>query len=235
MVFARDSTEQKLSFGVSGKLIMNALVMYDHQTGSLWSQFLGEAVAGPLKGNMLDLLPAQLTTWSAWSNLHPDTTALSKGGFGSGDNYSSYYRGPSAGILGETNKDARLPAKEFVVGLTDGPFQKAYPFRYLNDTPVLNDSFNGIPVVITFDPLTITAAVFSREIGGQTLTFQPGRENVEGITAMTDLETGSTWLMSSGQAVAGAFAGRQLTQVPSHLSFWFAWNDFYPATDLYLP
>ena len=38
------------TFGVSGKLIMNALVMYDHQTDSLWSQFLGEAVQGASGG-----------------------------------------------------------------------------------------------------------------------------------------------------------------------------------------
>jgi hypothetical protein len=33
---------------VSGKLIMNALVMYDHQTNTLWSQFLIQGVKGPL-------------------------------------------------------------------------------------------------------------------------------------------------------------------------------------------
>ena len=70
MVFARDVSNQELTFGVSGKLIMNALVMYDHQTDSLWSQFLGEAVTGPLAGTKLTLLPAQQTTWSAWKAQH---------------------------------------------------------------------------------------------------------------------------------------------------------------------
>ena len=37
---------------MSGKLIMNALVMYDHQTDTLWSQFLGEGVKGPLIGKI---------------------------------------------------------------------------------------------------------------------------------------------------------------------------------------
>jgi hypothetical protein len=35
MVFAREIQGQVLTFGVSGKLIMNAVVMYDHQTDSL--------------------------------------------------------------------------------------------------------------------------------------------------------------------------------------------------------
>ena len=43
-MYARDIAGQELNFGVSGKLIMNALVMFDRQTETLWSQFLGEAV-----------------------------------------------------------------------------------------------------------------------------------------------------------------------------------------------
>ena len=31
---------------------MNALVMYDHQTDTLWSQFLGKSVKGPLTGKI---------------------------------------------------------------------------------------------------------------------------------------------------------------------------------------
>ncbi len=38
-------------FGVSGKLIMNALVMYDRETELLWSQFLSQSVQGDLGGH----------------------------------------------------------------------------------------------------------------------------------------------------------------------------------------
>ena len=62
MVFAREINGQELTFGVSGMLIMNAVVFYDYQTDTLWSQFKAEAVQGPLKGTKLELLPVQLTT-----------------------------------------------------------------------------------------------------------------------------------------------------------------------------
>ena len=75
MVFARSIEGQELTFGVSGKLIMNAVVLYDHQTETLWSQFLAEGVHGPLTGVQMELLPSQLTTWGAWSAQHPDTPA----------------------------------------------------------------------------------------------------------------------------------------------------------------
>jgi len=51
------------TFGVSGKLIMNALVMCDRQTDTLWSQFLSRAVRGALSGTQLEIMPSLQTTW----------------------------------------------------------------------------------------------------------------------------------------------------------------------------
>ncbi len=114
MVFAREVKGQELTFGVSGKLILNALVMYDHQTDTLWSQFLGEAVRGPLTGEKLTLLPVQLTTWQAWKAQHPDTLVLERGGgespFESYDPYSAYYSSGRAGILAHISQISRVGA-----------------------------------------------------------------------------------------------------------------------------
>ncbi|MCI0778986.1 MAG: DUF3179 domain-containing protein, partial [Chloroflexi bacterium] len=92
MVFARSIEGQELTFGVSGKLIMNAVVLYDHQTETLWSQFLAEGVQGPLTGVRMELLPSQLTTWGAWTAQHPDTLLLDRGfGLFRSDRYEGYY------------------------------------------------------------------------------------------------------------------------------------------------
>ena len=45
MVYAREVNGEELTFGVSGLLLRDALVMFDHQTDSLWSQFIGKARA----------------------------------------------------------------------------------------------------------------------------------------------------------------------------------------------
>jgi hypothetical protein len=79
MGYARRLAGQELTFGVSGKLIMNALVMYDHPTESLWSQFLSLGVAGPLTGVRLELLSALQTGWGTWRELHPDTLVMDTG------------------------------------------------------------------------------------------------------------------------------------------------------------
>ena len=76
MVHRREVDGETLVFGVQGALWGNAMTWWDHQTGSLWSQPIGAAIAGPLKGKELAVLPSSFTSWAAWRSDHPDTTAL---------------------------------------------------------------------------------------------------------------------------------------------------------------
>ena len=221
------------TFGVSGKLIMNALVMYDHQTDTLWSQFLSRGVKGPLAGQPLEIIPSVQTTWDQWLRLHPETLVLDKRGGYQRDTYESYYRGGSAGILGEANKDRRLPGKELVVGLDLEGSAKAYPFSIISSEPVINDVFRGEAVVVTFEPISETGGVFRSQVDGQSLTFHGIPDAGDGITLMRDQQTGSTWQAVTGRAIDGPLAGTALQRLPSHYSFWFAWSDFHPDTELF--
>ena len=65
------------TFGVSGLLYQSDLLMYDHQTESLWSQISMEAVAGPLTGTKLQHVFLEHTTWGEWKRVHPSTLVLS--------------------------------------------------------------------------------------------------------------------------------------------------------------
>ena len=215
---------------MSGKLIMNAVVIYDHQTDTLWSQFLSRGVKGPLAGTPLEILPALQTTWQQWLKLHPDTLVLDKGGRYQSDTYEGYYRGGSAGILGEFNKDKRLSRKDLVLGVTLNGAAKAYSFQSMVDQPVINDFWAGKEIVVVFDPSSETGAVFERTLKGRSLSFQL----VPGDTfLMRDQETKSTWQAFTGRAIDGPLAGEVLTRLASNYSFWFAWSDFYPDTQLF--
>ena len=218
---------------MSGKLIMNALVMYDRQTGTLWSQFLGRGVSGPLSGTPLEMIPVTLTTWDRWLAEYPDTVALDKSkGHYIGDTYSTYYgMEHAAGVLGQENEDGRLPNKELVlgVGFDEGP--KAYPFSRLADERVVNDFAVDQPVVVYFDPTSDSAIAYERVIDGKELTFSLREE--EGLEYLVDEETGTLWLPFSGTAVKGELAGSNLARIRSTYSFWFAWTDYYPDTELY--
>lgn len=66
-----------LSFGVSGLLYNGDVLLYDRQTQSLWSQLLGQAISGPLKGRRLTMLALTHTTWADWRKSHARTQILS--------------------------------------------------------------------------------------------------------------------------------------------------------------
>jgi hypothetical protein len=231
-VYSREIGGQTYTFGVSGKLIRNVLVMYDRQTRSLWSQLLGEAVEGELKGTKLEYLPSWLTTWEEWKTRYPNTLALVKGYSGVYDPYSTYYASDQAGVIGEEYADDRLPTKQFVVGLALDGEAVAYPFSVLSLQPVVNDQVGDRPVLVVFDEDTATGVVFDREREDQTLTFTLPDPEPDALT-LTDAETGSTWDGLTGRATDGPLAGEQLTRLRSTASFWFGWKDFYPDTRVY--
>lgn len=228
-MYSRDIGGKEYTFGVSGKLIMNTLVMYDRETGSLWAQLLGEAVGGPLKGAKLEYVSGLHTTWADWKAQHPDTLALVKGYRGSSSSYTGYYRSPDAGVIGESYTDNRLYVKEFVIGVELNGDAVAYPYSALNKQPVVNDTLGGEPVLIVFNAETGAGAVFKRATGkGQTLTMSQ-----QTAATLADAETGSTWDSFTGVAVAGPLAGTQLTPIKNTSAFWFGWKDWYPHTRIF--
>ena len=199
-MYAREIDGEELTFGVSGKLIRNVLVMYDRQTNSYWSQLLGEAIEGEKRGTKLEFVPSWFTTWEEWKAMHPDSLALNKGYAGAQDPYEfGYYNSPDAGVIGETLQDDRLYTKEFVVGVESANSAVAYPFSVLNNEPVVNDSVGDTPVLVVFEKDSATAVVHSRIVNGQTLTFTGG----DSPLTLVDAETGSVWDGISGMAIDG--------------------------------
>ena len=154
-MYSREINGEEFTFGVSGKLIRNVLVMYDRQTESYWSQLLGESVEGELVGTKLEFVPSWMMTWEQWQALHPETLALDKlGRRGGRDTYDGYYASGSTGVIPETIQDNRLDVKEFVNGVELTDAVVAYPFRTLNEQPVVNDTVGDEAVLVVFDEAT---------------------------------------------------------------------------------
>ena len=230
-MYSREINGEIHTFGVSGKLIMNVLVMYDHQTRTLWSQFLHRGVEGELEGIELDVIPVTQTAWGAWKELHPDTKFLD---MLMADPYDQYYADNNRpGVIGERNTDDRLSTKDLVVGVNFDGTPKAYPLDALESQPVLNDSAGGRDALVYFDAPSGTALVYDRSVDGRTLTFGVDTNTSGVLTELVDEETGSRWMAFTGLAVEGELKGQRLARIPSHLSFWFAWTDWNPDTKLF--
>jgi hypothetical protein len=229
-VYSREINGEEYTFGVSGRLIRNVLVMYDRQTQSYWSQLLGEAVDGELVGSKLTFVPSWMMSWAQWQELHPDTLALDKQGRrGSRDSYDGYYASNRTGVIPETIQDDRLYVKEFVNGVELADAVVAYPFSTLNEQPVVNDQVGDETVLVWFDAETAVSVAYSRVVDGQTLTFAAtDRPHI-----IQDNETGTAWDAISGIALDGPLAGSQLIRLKSTTSFWFGWKDIHPDTLLF--
>jgi hypothetical protein len=149
MVFATNAGELHLNFGVSGLLYNSDVLLYDRNTESLWSQIMGEAIAGKLLGHKLPQLPVFHTTWSDWQSKHPDTLVLSNE-----NQYRFNYKKPLYAGYSDSRKlyfkvSNKAPKtyhpKEQVMGLNLGDEYKAYPFAELakNNAEHFEDSFGG--------------------------------------------------------------------------------------------
>jgi len=227
IAYDRSANGQQLVFKVSGKLYKNDLVMYDTGTGSLWSQLLGEAIQGPLHGSRLSLVSSATMAWSDWKLLHPETRLLARPRVADGSFQRNYDVDPYEGYAlstavwfpqGNVDTTSGLHPKEYILGVVLNGVAKAYPYRFLSVERVVNDAVGGEPIVVTFS--RDTARAFSRPSGNFTFVDEATMRDEDGITH--DLLT--------GRALGG---GQDLVPVAAKESFWFAWFDFYPDTEVY--
>lgn len=167
MAFNAERDGKIMEFGVSGLLYNSDVLLYDRETGSLWSQVMMTAVTGAMKGTKLLQLPVSHTTWRDWLARNPHTEVLSdKTGYRRNyraDPYPGYSRsGKLYFPVAEENR--AYPRKSMVLGLKiDGQF-KAYPFRELEKGAAeFNDEFQGREFVVFYDSENQTARIIDDE------------------------------------------------------------------------
>ena len=167
MVFDSEIGGRKMTFGVSGLLYQSDVLLYDHQTESLWSQIKTEAVTGPMTGTRLNLVASTHTTWENWKKRYPRTRVLSDDtGYRRNyqrDPYAGYEKSPRLMFGVDKVSDAFHP-KERVIGLEIGGAFKAYPFSELATAkqPV-KDKVNGVPVSVFYDRKSKSAVIRDKD------------------------------------------------------------------------
>jgi len=166
-VYSRNVSGKVYTFGVSGRLYKSNVLIYDHQTESLWSQLMEKAVAGPLSGTVLDKRPSQRIKWATWKRRHPGTSVLSTDtGYQRDyniDPYSGYVQlGAVMFPVGRVRND--LPAKARILGLQINGQSRAYPLdAYQFEDNKLRDELGGVSIRIETDPSGQVVGVFDEE------------------------------------------------------------------------
>jgi len=163
MAFDSTIKGEHYTFGVSGLLYKSDVLMYDHQTESLWSQISRKAVTGPRTGTSLRLLPLIHTRFDAWKREHPESLVLSTDtGYQRDydrDPYASYEKNDR--LMFPVGKiDKRYPTKTWVIGIEYLGITRAYPFPELSSGPrSFTDQIGTEILQVSYDPSSRTARI----------------------------------------------------------------------------
>ena len=221
--------KKPLIFGSSGFLYRSNKLMFDRETDSLWNQFTGEPVVGPLakSGIHLKVRPVTITTWAKWQAENPNTKVLAlntgfKRDYGEGVVYNDYFASKDLMFPAIVGDESIVKRKDFVFGMRDFGEQKAWPLKAFATTNVINDKLGETNIVLIGDEATRTVRAYERK----GIKFNAGADDEYISAGKIKWAISEDWLTGPG--------GERLARLPGHIAYWFAWNNYFGAkSDLY--
>jgi len=232
VVYDRRVGDRVLSFGVSGKLADDDLVMYDRETDSEWKQSTGTCIAGPLAGDSLSVRPARVMPWRTVRDADPAAVVLQPPG---GDSeaasdtadptpidyddapYTAYFTGDGFGLAahrgtdGDRTWDRRddLDPKTVVLGIECDGEALGFPLPRVRDAGgVVHATVGETALVVVADE---TVGIHAYQDPGYRFQWRDGALAADG--ARWDPATGAS------------DDGRSLSVVATRRLFAFAWQD----------
>jgi hypothetical protein len=214
------------TFGVSGRLINNNLVMYDRATETWWPQILATAIPGPWNENpdIASLSEFRLvwTTWERWRRHNPETRVLStdnehtrnygRDPYGAYNPRRGYYENDRL-LFPSLDSDGRFDKKTVVMGARTAEGSVAFLKDAIRSETVMSGQIGDSPVVATYDPRYDTAYVYRNP-------------------------TETAYAYQDGTVVAPGGDGYAPDELPLERihtfdAMWFAWSGYYPDTNVY--
>ncbi|MEM7166505.1 MAG: DUF3179 domain-containing (seleno)protein [Planctomycetota bacterium] len=140
--------------------------------------------------------------------------------------------------MAEANKSnftKYIVADDRVIGVTINGEARAYPLRVLTYHEVANDTLGGVPILVSYCPISGSAVVFDRRVGDKTLQFGMSgliyNSNILLYDIQDDEPLESLWSQMTATPIQGVAAGKpSLKPLPSRVMFWQDWQDAHPDT-----
>jgi hypothetical protein len=117
-----------------------------------------------------------------------------------------------------------------VIGVALEGAAHAHPVHLLEYHQVVNDEVSGVPVLVTYDPLTGVPMAHRRTVDGRVLAFGVSGLIYDAQFLLYDRETESLWAQYEGLAVAGPLAGKKLERVEVRQELMASWFKRHPNT-----
>ena len=146
----------------------------------------------------------------------------------------------------EEHRRKLLVSTDRVAGIVVNGEARAYPLATLNAHEAVNDVVGGVPVAVTYCPLTDSLVAFDRRIGGIERTFHVSGLVLGSNTVYYDrvpgqaagsVEGSSLWGQLAMRAIAGpaAAAGLRIEPLPdANITSWRLWLATWPDTTVAL-
>jgi hypothetical protein len=177
-------------------------------------------------GDVLERYPSFITTYAEFVRNYPKGKILKKGPGDRNTPYESYYQDSQRmGIFGRQNQDPRLEGKAKVIGLRAGTDELAVPLAAAGLPMLRTESIDGLKLWTYWEPETETARVWNLPT-----SCKDGVARLDSAGLILSTECGGSWHPVTGEPLD---EGAPALEPHSYLiSYWFAWNAFFPLTRL---
>jgi len=231
-VYAAKVNGQRLIFQVAGVYRRN-MIIRDRQTGTLWQHATGEALLGSLKGTQLQPLGSELTRWSKWKEMIPNTSLAVEpipvhGRFPGLiprdrleyllETFSTNYAAP--GFV----TDNRLPMHEEIVGVSLTGVDRAYPLVAIRNQGVIHDRIGENSIAIVYDADADHVIAFNCLVSDKIIELTPANG------ALSSLEGMMRWTFMGNPLTANT---PPLQKLQIERQWWLGWIEFHPTSDVY--
>ena len=225
------------------------VIMSDNE-GNRWDIF-GRCIFGPRKGAQLKNLNAGMGYWFIFGAMYPGVEIYE------GEQRLVEYQGretpgwaiPTNTIFQATGLDAIIslqnPAFEeytlkqteefylkdtdLVIGLSVNGEIKAYPHIVLDWHEIINDDIGGVPLAVTYCPLTGTGKIWDRKLSdGSSTTFGVSGFLYNSNIMPFDRATNSIWTQLDNKCVNGELINEEVEVYPFVETTWATWKTLFP-------
>ncbi|MFB6186662.1 MAG: DUF3179 domain-containing protein, partial [Halobacteriaceae archaeon] len=211
------------TFGVSGNLLNNNLVMYDRATDSRWPQILGRAISGSYKNKTLQEFRVIWTTWERWRDAFPDTQVLSRD-TGYARNYEvdpygaynprrGYYKLSASPLFPALRQSDLFKPKRIVIGARNRNGAAAFLKDTLRSKKLMRGTIGDSEIIAVYDDELDTGYIYYTKDTPKLTVKQGQIVNTNGESIEPERLPGSKLL--------------------SFDAMWFAWYGLYPSTNVY--
>lgn len=207
---AVEGRDAPFEFGSSGFLYRSNKLMFDRETMSLWNQFTGQPVSGPLvdSGIALKQRPVVIERWADWRAANPGTKVITLNtgvhrDYGSGVVYRDYFASPD--LMFPTLVDETLARqKDHVFAIRAFGAARAWPLSAFEGGRVITDRMGDQPLILIGDSKGRTVRAYASD----------GRD-VAGLDGWSVAEDTLT-----------APDGAAFPRVAGHVAYWFAFKGY---------